>query len=264
MSFLQGVSPQLIREAVAGLRERFGAEATRRVEDTVLQALQRQGNYYEHGMQRALVFVPGLRTTPFHDVGWYPELAPIDAAFKAAHPRIKDEVLARLTQPELFSTYKHLTLHDPNWKAAYFHSTKVSPRVLAATRAAFPETAKLVDVMLEHGIVGGEVHYSILPPGMHIQPHSDPSNFCMTLHFPITVPEGCSIRVGEETRGWREGECLLFDYTFNHEAWNRSAQARACLLVDIWNPELTAVERQAVDAIGAALTRAHTRPHARE
>ena len=42
------------------------------------------------------------------------------------------------------------------------------------------------------------------------------------------------------------GECLAFDDTFLHEAWNRSTQTRVILLMDAWNPHLTDPERDAM------------------
>ncbi|MEO7339196.1 MAG: aspartyl/asparaginyl beta-hydroxylase domain-containing protein, partial [Caldimonas sp.] len=50
---------------------------------------------------------------------------------------------------------------------------------------------------------------------------------------------------GGGIHAWTEGELVMFDDTFLHEAWNRSAQTRVVLLMDCWNPHLTAVERLA-------------------
>lgn len=73
------------------------------------------------------------------------------------------------------------------------------------------------------------------------------------MHLPLIIPEDCAIRVGNETRAWSEGECLIFDDSFQHEAWNRSNQSRAVLILEVWNPQLTAVERQAVSAVLAVI-----------
>ena len=52
-----------------------------------------------------------------------------------------------------------------------------------------------------------------------------------------------AFRVGGETREWREGEAFAFDDTIEHEAWNRSDQDRAVLILDCWNPHLSEEER---------------------
>ena len=66
---------------------------------------------------------------------------------------------------------------------------------------------------------------------------------CTIIHLPLVVPPDCSFRVGGETREWREGEAFGFDDTIEHEAWNRSDQDRAVLILDVWNPYLSDAER---------------------
>jgi aspartate beta-hydroxylase len=63
------------------------------------------------------------------------------------------------------------------------------------------------------------------------------------------VPDNCAIHVGGEERVWHEGECFTFDDTFEHEAWNRSDSTRVVMLLDVWNPHLTEVEREAVTVL---------------
>ncbi|KPC85965.1 hypothetical protein ADL27_46390 [Streptomyces sp. NRRL F-6602] len=62
----------------------------------------------------------------------------------------------------------------------------------------------------------------------------------------MDIPDGCDITVGGETRTWEEGRCLLFDYSFEHHAENRGPRPRTCLLADLWHPETTVPERQAL------------------
>ncbi len=76
------------------------------------------------------------------------------------------------------------------------------------------------------------------------------------MHLPLLVPADCALNViGAGEHHWREGELMMFDDTFQHEAWNRSDQYRVILLMDCWNPALTPVERRAVtqliETIGA-------------
>jgi beta-hydroxylase len=46
------------------------------------------------------------------------------------------------------------------------------------------------------------------------------------------------LRVGDEVRNWVEGECLIFDDTIEHEAWNHSNQSRIVLLLDFLRPDV--------------------------
>ena len=76
--------------------------------------------------------------------------------------------------------------------------------------------------------------------------HTGAANTRLTVHLPLVIPPGCGFRVGGETREWKVGEAWVFDDTIEHEAWNRSAESRAILLFDVWNPELSALERDLV------------------
>src|SRR5581483_6553925 len=67
--------------------------------------------------------------------------------------------------------------------------------------------------------------FSILQPDMHIDPHSGPYGGVLRFHLALKVPEprtACRIRVGGDIRSWEEGKSLVFDDTYEHEAWNES------------------------------------------
>jgi aspartyl/asparaginyl beta-hydroxylase (cupin superfamily) len=48
------------------------------------------------------------------------------------------------------------------------------------------------------------------------------------------------------------GQAWVFDDTIEHEAWNDSDDTRTILIFDVWNPYLTAAERDLVCAMMAA------------
>ena len=57
----------------------------------------------------------------------------------------------------------------------------------------------------------------------------------------LIVPENataCALRVGDQTRHWEEGKVMVFDDSYDHEAWNKSDERRAVLMFDIANPEM--------------------------
>ena len=41
-----------------------------------------------------------------------------------------------------------------------------------------------------------------------------------------------------EALTWRRGEALVFDDSYVHETWNRTAADRVVLLFDVWHPGL--------------------------
>lgn len=90
------------------------------------------------------------------------------------------------------------------------------------------------------------VFFSVLKAGKHIPPHTGVTNTRAIIHLPLIVPDGCAFRVGGEVRAWREGEAFAFDDTIEHEAWNRSAQDRAVLILDVWNPHLSNAEQEMI------------------
>ncbi len=96
-----------------------------------------------------------------------------------------------------------------------------------------PETTRLVKQI--PGLV--TAGFSSLTPGTHIAPHTGYDDGLLRCHLGLTVPDNCGIRVGEETRTWQEGKCLVFDDTVEHEAWNRGDRTRVVLLLDFKAPK---------------------------
>jgi aspartate beta-hydroxylase len=97
------------------------------------------------------------------------------------------------------------------------------------------------------------VLFSLLQPGARIPPHHGFTNARLIGHLPLIVPSDCALRVGSETRAWREGEVLLFDDSIEHEAWNSSERPRMVLIFDVWRPELSAKERELIAAMLGAI-----------
>jgi aspartate beta-hydroxylase len=105
-----------------------------------------------------------------------------------------------------------------------------------------------------------EILFSVLRPHTHIPPHTGVINGRLTVHLPLIVPENCgALRAGDEQRPWRIGECLVFDDSFVHEAWNDSDQTRVVLILDAWNPHLSEPEREALSTAIAELGAFHRR-----
>jgi beta-hydroxylase len=81
--------------------------------------------------------------------------------------------------------------------------------------------------------------FSILEPGKHLPPHRGPYNGVLRLHLGLIVPEPrdrLGIRVEHDVYRWREGEAVIFDDAYEHEAWNRTDKTRVVLFVDFIKP----------------------------
>lgn len=92
-----------------------------------------------------------------------------------------------------------------------------------------------------------------MKPHTDIKPHSDFTNFVLTTHVPLVIPENgknkCRLSVGDEERQWMEGKVILFDTSILHDAVNESEEMRYILMLRIWHPDLSEEERGALQFI---------------
>jgi beta-hydroxylase len=80
---------------------------------------------------------------------------------------------------------------------------------------------------------------SSFPPGMHLPAHRGPNKGVLRYHLGIVVPEpegACGLRVGDVTVIYAEGRSILFDDTYEHEAWNHTAGERISLFLEVRRP----------------------------
>ena len=120
---------------------------------------------------------------------------------------------------DAFFFYRHGERYDDNHKRCPRTSAIVEALPLVRIRAHAPE-----------------ICFSVLAPGTHILPHHGVTNTRVVTHLPLIVPDDCAIRVGGEEHAWKEGECVTFDDTFEHEAWNHTDGIRVVLFVDFARP----------------------------
>jgi aspartyl/asparaginyl beta-hydroxylase (cupin superfamily) len=81
--------------------------------------------------------------------------------------------------------------------------------------------------------------FSVFQPGKRLPPHRGPYNGVLRLHLGLLVPEhdgNLGIRIGSEVQRWKEGNVLIFDDAFEHEAWNETGRPRVVLFVDFEKP----------------------------
>jgi aspartate beta-hydroxylase len=202
--------------------------------------------------QPQVFYFPELPQIQFYERQQFPWTVALERETAA----IRGELEAILANGERFSPYMQPgadrpvfntngLLNDPAWSAC--HLIRGGEEV-AANAALCPRTLEALRQLPLCRINGRTptALFSLLRPGTHIPPHHGYLNTRLICHLPLIVPPGCALRVGNETRPWREGELVIFDDTMEHEAWNKSAQLRVVLLFDIWRPELTEAERELV------------------
>lgn len=87
--------------------------------------------------------------------------------------------------------------------------------------------------------------FSVLEPRARIAPHRGPYKGLLRYHLGLKIPReatACGIRVGDRTEHWQPGQSLVFDDTFEHEAWNDTNEQRVILFVDFERPLPRALE----------------------
>ena len=111
----------------------------------------------------------------------------------------------------------------------------------------FPKTAKAV---LDSGVPATEVFIDKLDGPSEIKKHTDFTNFVLTSHLALDIPYSgenkCRLSVGDETNEWINGNVMVFDTSLLHDAINESNKTRYILMLRLWHPSLTPVEREAL------------------
>jgi len=121
---------------------------------------------------------------------------------------------------------------DDGWKTFFFYAYGFSAK---GNCERCPETARLLKQ-----VPGMKTaFFSILAPGKHLPPHRGPYKGVLRYHLGLMIPEpasDCGIMVDGQTRHWTEGKSLVFDDTFQHEAWNKTQKDRVVLFMDFVKP----------------------------
>jgi beta-hydroxylase len=178
----------------------------------------------------------------FSRVGTEPFLEPADMPWtgllEAHYPAIREEAERALRVRDVLPNFQDIApdqiqlSDDDQWKSFWFVGYGVwdhpnclrCPRTAAVLRATPGVTTAF---------------FSILGPGKRLPPHTGPYRGVLRHHLALVVPEptdAAGIRVGDQTRHWEEGMSLVFDDTYEHEAWNDTDADRVVLFLDIIRP----------------------------
>lgn len=243
-----------IAQTLDPLKRRHGSKEISRIQHCADIFTGHKKREYSHPKWRpALAYIPGLPVRMFFEREEFPWIAELERHTDV----IRGELLDLLSHQELFRPYiNHPTgSRDARiWKKlnqstkwSSFHFFRHGERI-AENCAQCPRTSEILDGLDLHHVPGHgpEVMFSVLRPHTDIEPHYGSVNGRLIVHLPLIVPENCgALRVGDQQRSWTEGECLIFDDSFEHEAWNQSDETRVVLILDTWNPDLSDAEREA-------------------
>jgi ornithine lipid ester-linked acyl 2-hydroxylase len=137
--------------------------------------------------------------------------------------KIQQELTA--LKGEHFIDWSERYLYKEGWQTCglYAYGVKIEKNCRLC-----PQTTQLLE-QIPNLLTAG---FSALAPGTHIAPHTGYPDDVLRCHLGLVIPDDCGIRVGDTTRTWQEGKCLIFDDTLEHEAWNKSDRPRVILLLD--------------------------------
>lgn len=175
-------------------------------------------------------------------------------------------------------TALHQGINDWKW-----HTYLSKGNVQGSFAWQFPKTAKILQQLRDDGLIFegtpfGFSFFSTLSGGSTIAAHTAPMNLRLRIHLPLIVPEttttttnnnnnnemddnhsmkeqqqqqqqrhpDCGIRVGPMIRPWITDKAIVFDDSYDHEVWNHTTETRVLLLVDVWHPDISPIEKQEI------------------
>jgi Aspartyl/Asparaginyl beta-hydroxylase len=259
MRYVKAGRRRVFEHALGPVRTRYPAEELARFDNCLaLQTGERRATPPDPRQRPSILYFPGLQSAPYFERADFPWFD----ALEHATATIREELLAVMSRAE--SSERVFASDDaerrglsgdngaPTWNGFYFwrHGERRETNCVLC-----PRTGQILESLPLCRIPGQapEVMFSVLTPGTHILPHRGVTNTRVVCHLPLIVPEDCALVVGGEKHAWREGEAVAFDDTYEHEAWNRGSRTRVVLIIDVWNPHLTAAERDAVATLAGAM-----------
>jgi ornithine lipid ester-linked acyl 2-hydroxylase len=173
-------------------------------------------------------------TTPFLSPERFSWIPTMEADWKKIRAELDEVMTYRDDLPNFqdISTDQASLTDDDRWKTYFFFgygfkSDRNCGRC-PATTAALESIPGMTTAF-----------FSILSPHKEIGEHRGPYKGVLRYHLALQVPEpedASGIKVGGEVGHWREGRSLVFDDTYQHEAWNHTDGYRTVLFVDFVRP----------------------------
>jgi aspartyl/asparaginyl beta-hydroxylase (cupin superfamily) len=201
---------------------------------------------------------PGLAEREFHPRRLFPWLDDVEAATADIAAELRQVMAAERAELVPYVQFEEHAPMDqwrplncnPDWTAIHLIQ---HGKVNDANARHCPKTVAVLKQVPQPQIAGASPNamFSLLAPNTKIPPHVGINNARLVCHLPLVVPQGCWFRVGAETRYWEVGKAFVFDDTIEHEAANPTDELRVVLIFDVWHPDLSAAERDAVAALVA-------------
>jgi Aspartyl/Asparaginyl beta-hydroxylase len=241
------------KAAMAKADERADPEQRKRIERFRSNVLRRTKPYHSEPTD---YFFPELTEREFHPRRLFPWIEQLEAATPQISAELQQVMTSERAELVPYVQYEeHVPMdqwrplnHSPDWTAIHLIR---QGKVIDVNARHCPQTMDILERLPQPQIAGASPNamFSLLAPSTKIPPHVGINNARLVCHLPLVVPEGCWFRVGGETRLWKVGEAFVFDDTMEHEAMNPTDQLRVVFIFDVWHPDLSPVERDAIAAL---------------
>ncbi|MFM9913061.1 MAG: aspartyl/asparaginyl beta-hydroxylase domain-containing protein [Methylophilaceae bacterium] len=173
-----------------------------------------------------------VKANPYVAVSQFPELAPLAANWKI----IRDEAINLREQQRIQAAQNNNdasfnSFFKTGWKRFYlkwYDANHPSAAILCPNTVALLRGIPTIKAAM----------FAELPPDGVLNPHRDPYAGSIRYHLGLVTPnnDGCYIKVDGQDYSWRDGECVMFDETYIHEARNTTDIDRIILFCDIERP----------------------------
>lgn len=193
-----------------------------------------------------------VKAKPYADVREFPELRQVTEQWQM----IREEALKLFDEGHIraASGYNDIgfnTFFRRGWKRFYL---KWYGDFLPSASAACPRTTELLAKIPSINAA----MFTLLPPGSRLGAHRDPFAGSLRYHLGLITPNSpdCYIVVDGEKYFWKDGEAVMFDETYIHQAENRTGTTRVILFCDIERPLSNPVMRWINRTVGRGMIRA--------
>jgi aspartyl/asparaginyl beta-hydroxylase (cupin superfamily) len=227
-----------IRSHYANLITGLAASGRKDEAHECAQLAVKQG-IWKHPSQRPLHFVPSLPAVPCYDRRRFWVTKYLEDHYREIRAEI-DGVKDAVTSG--FSPVEEPLVGAGRWDQVVFYE---GGQRFDQAHDLFPVTSSVIEGLPEEARAAGVIMLSWLHPNSHIVPHCGHTNARLRIHLAIKSSPDAFIRVHDKFLNWTEGECLVFDDSFEHEAWHMGQEPRVVLLFDIFNPALPQAEKTA-------------------
>ncbi len=167
---------------------------------------------------------------PIIDKSHFPEIQVIEDNWEI----VREEAL-KLYDSGYITTHDDLPASsfykDNRWKSFYL---KAYNNQIPSAYIYAPKTMELINQVPYMNLA----LFAVLMPGKTINQHHDPFSFTVRYSLGLSTPnsDDCGIVVDTQDYKWKDGDSIIFDENYMHNAYNHTDTPRLILMTDLDRP----------------------------